>query len=156
LIKAVIFDLGNTLILEGKKQGIIEKVPYASEVLTQLKNKYKLAVITNVMPSTTVETINEILKEAKIYDFFDAVVVSSEVGCGKPAEGIFRTTLEKLNVEPEEAIVIGNTISTDIFGGNRMGMRTVLLQLGQEYQSSDWEKPDHVIHSLKELLNLLE
>ncbi len=63
--------------------------------------------------------------------------------------------LDKLNVKPEEAIMIGNTISTDIFGGNAMGMTTVLFQRGQEYQRSDYETPDHTIHSLKELLNLI-
>ena len=39
--------------------------------------------------------------------------------------------------------------------GDAIGMRTVLFQPGQEYQRSEWETPDHTIHSLKELLELM-
>jgi putative hydrolase of the HAD superfamily len=60
-----------------------------------------------------------------------------------------------LDVEPEEAVMIGNTISTDIFGANRVGMKTVLFQPSSGYQRSDWETPDHTIHSLKELLDIV-
>ena len=152
MIKAIIFDLGNTLIQEEKRVGkTYEKLPYTVEVLTQLKEKYKLAIITNVRPTTTVERIHEILKEAELLDFFDEIIVSSGVGYDKPAEQIFKLALEKLNVKPEEAIMVGNTISTDIFGGNRIGMKTVLIQPSQEYQRRGWEKPDHIINSLKEL-----
>lgn len=154
MIKAIIFDLGGTLIQVEKKVGkTYETLPYAVGVLTQLKKKYKLALITNVRPTVTVERIHEILREAELLDFFDEIIVSSGVGYDKPAEQIFQIVLEKLNVKPEEAVMVGNTISTDVFGGNRMGMKTVLIQLGQEYQKSDWEKPDHIIHSLKELAN---
>jgi len=101
------------------------------------------------------DVVHELLREAKLFDFFDMIVVSSEVGVRKPDPRIFETVLEELNVKPEEAVMIGNTISTDIFGGNAIGMRTVLFQLGQEYQRSEWETPDHTIHSLKELLELV-
>ncbi len=136
------------------QEGIGEKVPFAVEVLEQLKKKYKLAIITNVTPTTNVERIHGVLRETELLDFFDEIIVSSEVGYNKPAEQIFEIALRKLNVKPEEAIMVGNTISTDIFGGNRIGMKTVLIQNGRVYQGSDWEKADHVIHSLKELLKL--
>jgi hypothetical protein len=51
LINAIIFDLGNTLIHEDKKRGnTYKKIPYAINVLTHLKKRYKLALITNVKP----------------------------------------------------------------------------------------------------------
>jgi putative hydrolase of the HAD superfamily len=92
------------------------------------------------------------LREVELYYFFDVILVSSEVGISKPETGIFEIVLKPLNVEPEEAVMVGNTISTDIFGGNRVGMKTVLFQPEQEYQKSEWETPDNTIHSLKELL----
>jgi putative hydrolase of the HAD superfamily len=156
MIKAVIFDLGNTLIMGGERDREIKTLKYASEVLNQLKSKFKLAIITNVEHTTSFKDVKNVLKEAKILDFFDVIVVSSEIRVNKPNERIFQIALEKLDVKPEEAIMIGNTISTDIFGGNRIGMKTVLLQHSQGYQPSEWEKPNHTIHSLKELLNLLK
>ncbi len=151
MLKAIIFDLGNTLISQEDGSAF----PYALEILTRLKNKYKLALICNAQHPTHLEKILELLREARLDGFFEEIAVSTEVGISKPNPRIFEIVLDKLNVKPEEAIMIGNTISTDIFGGNAMGMTTVLFQRGQEYQRSDYETPDHTIHSLKELLNLI-
>ena len=130
MIKAVIFDVGNTLILEGERDREIKPLKYASEVLNQLKSKFKLAIITNVgytdkdrKIKASLIDVKNVLVKAEILDFFDVIVVSSEVGVNKPSERIFQIALEKLDVKPEEAIMIGNTISTDIFGGNRIGMK---------------------------------
>lgn len=118
MIKAIIFDLGGTLIQVEKKVGkTYETVPYAVEVLTQLKKKFQLALITNVPSTTAVERIHEILREAELFDFFDEIVVASGVGYNKPDEQIFQIALEKLNVKSEEVVMVGDTISTDIFGG---------------------------------------
>jgi FMN phosphatase YigB (HAD superfamily) len=56
-------------------------------------------------------------------------------------------------------MMVGNRISTDIVGGNRMGMKTVLLKWNKRYNertTSDEEKPAHTIKSLRELLLVLE
>ena len=152
MLKAIVFDLGNTLV----RQNDGRPFQYAYDVLLHLKNKYKLALVTNVLPTTTLERVTEILREAEIpVELFDVLVVSSEVGVSRPHPRIFQIVLEKMNVKPEEAIMIGNTISTDIFGGNRVGMKTVLIQPNEEYERSEYEIPDHTIHSLKELLELL-
>ena len=150
MLKAIIFDLGNTLI----RQDDDSRLPHAKRVLTQLKKQFKLALVTNVLPTTSTERIHELLRRAELYDFFDVILVSSEVGISKPEPRIFEIVLKGLNVVPEEAVMVGNTISTDIFGGNRVGLKTVLFQPEQEYQRSEWETPDHTIHSLKELLNI--
>ena len=110
-------------------------------------------MISNVLPTTTTEKIHNILKKAELFDFFDVILVSSEVEISKPEPRIFEIMLDKLNVNPDETVMVGNTISTDIFGGNRVGMKTVLIQPEQEYQRSEWETPDQIIQSLKELLN---
>ena len=148
MIKAVIFDLGNTLVRESDGQVL----PNAIETLRELKKDYKIALISNTLPQTTAEKVHQILREAQLLDFFDVVVVSSEVGVSKPDPQIFSLTLKKLGVKPEEAVMVGNTISTDIFGGNRVGMKTVLLQQSKDYKRSEWENPTHTINSLKELL----
>ena len=143
-------------MIEGNPLGSVKPFPEVQQVLHTLKETYKLALITNVPSSITVEYVHDGLRELGIHELFDVVIVSSDVGINKPDEEIFALTLDYLQVKPEEAVMIGNTIATDIFGGNRMGMKTVLIQREQEYQPSDWEQPDHTIHSLKELLTLLD
>jgi putative hydrolase of the HAD superfamily len=147
MFKAIVFDLGNTLIEESSGS----LLPFTASVLKELKKKYRLGLITNTLPETRKEKIMSILSEVGIGECFDEVLVSSELGFGKPDPRIFHLMLSALNVKPEESIMIGNTISTDIFGGNRVGMHTVLIQPEDEYNRSEWERPDHVIKSLDEL-----
>lgn len=53
--------------------------------------------------------------------FFNVVIVSTDVGYDKPDERIFRIALERLSVKSDEVVMVGNRISTDILGGNKMG-----------------------------------
>lgn len=99
------------------------------------------------------------MKNAEILDFFDAIIVSTQVGHRKPDERIFQTALEKPGVEPQEAIMVGNRISTDILGGNKMGMKTVLIKWSSRHQEKvtcELEKPSYTIHSLNELIPIIK
>lgn len=108
------------------------------------------------MPSSiSVDYVNAGLRELGIHEYFDVVIDSSDVGTNKPGEEIFTLALDQLQVKPKEAMMIGNTIATDIFGGNRIGLTTVLVQREEQYQPSEWGQPDHTIHSLSELIQLL-
>ena len=46
----------------------------------------------------------------------------------KPARSGFRRALSALGVEPREAAMVGDQLFTDIVGGNRMGLRTILVR----------------------------
>ena len=142
-------------MIEGDPLGSVKPFPEVQQVLHALKERYKIALITNVPSAITVEYVHAGLQELGIHTYFDVVIVSSAVGCNKPSEHIFTLALDQLHVKPEEAMMIGNTIATDIFGGNRIGMTTVLIQRAIKYQPSEWEQPDHTIQSLMELLSLL-
>lgn len=49
---------------------------------------------------------------------------------GKPSPLMFEMALERLGVAPEEALMIGDRLETDILGGNRAGMHTALVCTG--------------------------
>ena len=95
MLKAILFDLGDTLMpTKGKPRAF----PHAIEMLSELRGQYKLAIICNAI-TATLERIKEILSEAGILDFFDTVIVSTNVGYDKPDEKIFRIALERLAVK---------------------------------------------------------
>jgi len=151
LLKAIIFDLGNTLVSQESPHAL----PHAVEVLEELRGRYRLALVTNTLSDLTAEDIRGLLRVAGVPDVFDVIVVSSEVGVSKPDPRIFEMALEGLGVGAGEAVMVGNTVSTDVFGGNRVGLRTVLVQPGEEYRRSEWETPDHTVGSLKALLKIV-
>jgi putative hydrolase of the HAD superfamily len=166
LIRAVFFDLGDTLIAEESMPGkhlweaeALQKLPYLDEVLAELKRRgYKLGVITNTVTSRE-EHVRIALRKIDCEKYFDVVVTSVDMGCNKPNKKIFSTALKRLGVKPEEAMMVGDRITTDIAGGNRIGMKTVLLKWNKRYPeevTAREEQPSCTIKSLKELPKILK
>jgi len=163
LIKAVLFDLGDTLIVEEEVGGRhlweakLQKVPHVDEVLRVLSRRYKLGVITNTLVSRE-RHVRMALKRIGLERYFDVILTSVDVGCDKPNEKIFLKALEKLRVRPEEAVMVGNRISTDILGANKVGMKTILFRWNERYPEeirSPLEQPTCTISSLDELPQVL-
>ena len=164
LIRAVFFDLGDTLIAEESMPGkhlweaeALQKLPHLDEVLAELKQRgFKLGVITNTVTSRE-EHVRIALRKIDCEQYFDVVITSVDMGCNKPDEKIFSTALKRLGVKPEEAVMVGDRIETDIAGGNRIGIKTVLFRWNKRYPekiTSQEEKPTHRIKSLGELLKI--
>jgi putative hydrolase of the HAD superfamily len=165
LIRAIFFDLGDTLISEeaaGNKhlpEATLTKLPCLDEALTELERKgFKLGVITNTVTSRE-EHVRIALRKIGIEKFFDLVLTSVDVEHKKPDERIFMTALRRLRVKPSEAVMVGNQISTDIVGGNQVGMKTVLFKWNKRYNERitlPEEQPTRIIRSLRELPLVIE
>jgi len=158
LIKAVCFDLGDTLVAEGtvihnsSGQAVTANlVEDAIEVLASIrKDGYKMAMIAN---ANSVDARN-IMATCGLEDYFDVIVISEEAGIEKPDKEIFQLALDKLAVQAENAVMVGNRIDADIIGANRIRMKSVWFRWNNRYDdsvSTKDEKPDFIIGSLSEL-----
>ena len=78
--------------------------PGLREVLTVLKEKYKLAVATNRSTS-----IGHVLEEFGLSDFFDMVVSSLDVENTKPHPECVHKILQAFSLEPNEALYVGDS-----------------------------------------------
>lgn len=77
---------------------------------------------------------------------------------GKPERGMFDAALRQLGTCPEETLMIGDRISTDIVGAQKLGMRTALVMTGVETEESlcaSDVQPDMVFAGLPELIEAL-
>jgi HAD superfamily hydrolase (TIGR01662 family) len=66
----------------------------------------------------------------------DAVLTSLVHGKTKPHDSIFRRMLELLDVQPEEALMVGDTVEDDVEGARAVGMQAVLLDRAGRYPVS--------------------
>ncbi len=162
MIKAVCFDLGDTLVAEETvihngfgiaiTADVIEGV---FEVLEAIKKEgYKIAMIVNGDSAGA----RNIIEASGLQDYFDTIVISEEIGVGKPCQGVFENTLAKLGVKPKNTVMVGNRIDTDILGANRSSMKSVWFRWNTRYSDaihSSECKPDFTINSLIELPMLL-
>src|SRR5262244_2024592 len=72
---------------------------------------------------------------------------------GKPSPVMMRAARKELGLSTDEALMIGDTMETDILGGVQLGFRTVLVLSGgtrQEDLPRYAYRPDLVINSLAE------
>lgn len=77
---------------------------------------------------------------------------------GKPAPEMYRMALEKLNLQPAQALVVGDRLETDIAGAQILGCRCALVLSGVSTPAEGhaWlPKPDYILKDLQTLLELL-
>lgn len=100
-----------------------EKIdPRVTGMINELHKNYKTALVTNAHH----EFIDTILEENNLAQIFDAVVVSSRLGIVKPNPQIFKYALEKLDVEPSEAIYIDD-LDRHVASAAELGLKTILF-----------------------------
>lgn len=91
----------------------------AFDMIENLKQNYKLGLITNGLK----EVQRPRLKAANIYNHFDAIVVSDEIGFAKPQKGYFDHVIEVAQIQNlNHAIVIGDSLHSDILGAHNYGI----------------------------------
>ncbi len=116
-------------------------------VLQRLHQKYKLALVSNFgYPPTIIQ----LLEKFDLVGFFDAIVISGDVGWRKPSPKIFMRALDALRVAPSEAVFVGDAPYHDIQGAKKMGMKTILLKKSSEEDVTN-ESPDKIISRIEEL-----
>ena len=127
--------------------------PDAHDVLSKLREKYVLAIITNGPSVYQREEISLL----KLETCFSHILISEEVGFRKPAKEIFQTALKKVDCRPEEAVMVGDSLREDIKPAKKLEMGTVLLDPKNRFAKEDLvleERPDYLIRQITELLNL--
>ncbi|MBI3989199.1 MAG: HAD-IA family hydrolase [candidate division NC10 bacterium] len=97
--------------------------PQAPAVLEELKGEGSmLGVVSNSDGS-----VERLLQQAGLADFFSFILDSGDVGVEKPDPRIFRLALERAGVKPERAVHIGDFYSVDVLGAQAAGVRGILL-----------------------------
>lgn len=77
---------------------------------------------------------------------------------GKPAPWLFVAALDQLGLTPQDALMVGDRLETDILGGQRAGLRTALVMTGVdgvEAIEAKQIKPDFTVTDLAALVDLL-
>ncbi len=91
------------------------------EVIPELSQKYKLAVVSDAWPS-----LENVYKKAAFRDYFSSFIISSMIGVSKPDEIMYTTALKELKISPDEAIFIDDNIR-NCDGAKKLGIHTFLL-----------------------------
>ncbi len=123
----------------------------APELLETLFTTYDLYLVTN----GTASIQRRRLASAEILPYFKDIFISHEIGYNKPDPRYFEYCFSRIpNFEKEKAVIIGDSLSSDIRGGNLAGIRTCWFNPAHSARSPI-AVPDFEIDSLSALPTLL-
>ena len=126
-------------------------LPGAEETVDALSKKYRLFLASN----GTASVQKGRMTSANLYRFFEQVFVSQEIGHNKPSREYFDGCFARIpGFDPARAMIVGDSLSSDIKGGIQAGLKTVWVN--PRHESCGSIKPDHEIEALSQLEKLLE
>jgi putative hydrolase of the HAD superfamily len=129
--------------------------PEVVEVLSYLRTRYEIALITNTQGQKATGT-HRISLYQELEKLFQVIIVAGEGGTPpKPDPRSFHQCLDKLGISPSEAVYIGDDWRIDICGARDAGMHPIWLK--HHSVQRNWPEVEDsvpVIKSLKELIEL--
>ncbi|MEE9430730.1 MAG: HAD family hydrolase [Melioribacteraceae bacterium] len=124
------------------------------EAIKTLSKNYKLGVISDAIFSPG-KTLRKLLEDEGLLQYFSTFVFSDEVECSKPHECVFNAAKKGLEVEFNEIVHIGDREHNDIFGPEKMGMKSILC-LAAIDRGSDRNNADAYFNNYNDLPNIIE
>lgn len=118
-----------------------ELVPGIREALGELSKNYALALAAN----QDTQLVRDALKHYRMSNLFLSHEVSENIGLSKPDPRFFSYLLRKCNVQPREAIMVGDRLDNDIIPARAAGMRTILFRTGP-YAVLEPRTPEEIPH----------
>ena len=127
-------------------------LPGALEAVQSLHKKYRLFLASN----GTAVVQHSRLQSAGLYPYFEQVFISQEVGFDKPSKEYFAACFAKIpGFRPENAMMAGDSLTSDMLGGLNAGMHTCWITPASTPARADIV-PEYRLESLTQLEKLLE
>ena len=121
-------------------------------VKEELFGKYRLFLASNGTPVVQQGRMTS----ADLYPYFEQSFISEEIGCNKPSKEYFEIAFSRIpGFDPDQCLMVGDSLTSDIQGGKNAGLRTVWVNPRRK-PAPDHLKPDYEIESLADLPALLE
>ena len=124
----------------------------AKELLSALKGKVKMYIVTN-----GVEFIQKSRYSLSgLCDFFDGIFISGEIGFEKPDARYFERIEDIIGkLSPEDTIVVGDSLTSDIKGANNFGLDSCWYSPNAKPLSSV-ATPTYIVHTFDEVFSVIE
>ena len=136
------------------EKGIAESayvVTGASELLEYLHKKHTLYVISNGFRAVQENRLNI----SGFNKYFSGMFFSEDIGISKPQKEFFDYCFRGINYpEKENVILIGDSLSADIIGGNNYNIKTIWFNKNNE-KCPDNIKPTYIVRTLSEINSII-
>ncbi|WP_018133577.1 YqeG family HAD IIIA-type phosphatase [Effusibacillus pohliae] len=110
-VKGIITDLDNTLVAWDSPYATPKLAAWLQDVR---ERGFQVCIVSNN-------------KKTRVEEFARPLQLPAISDAKKPISRAFRRAMQIMGTEPHETVVVGDQIFTDVWGGNRMGIYTILV-----------------------------
>lgn len=111
-----------------------------------------VGIVTNLTTRIQLQKLHRL----GIEEHVDLLLTSEETGREKPGSVMFTLPLARLDCRPGEALMVGDSLESDVEGANAVGLETVLFNGPPDAGDlPDWRRPDHTITDFTELTEVV-
>jgi putative hydrolase of the HAD superfamily len=136
------------------QQGLVHTYDSPAPTLAALKKAgYSIALVSNYAHT---QVLRDALARLGLLPYFDAVIVSADVGYLKPHERIFQAALDALGARPQDSVMVGNDVGCDIVGAKRAGLHAIWAPYPRVSPAPSCPGSDAVVERLADLPRVIQ
>ena len=129
-------------------RGCIEE---ARPLLEQLHERYPMMLVSNFYGN-----IDEVLRAYDIRHLFKGIIESAVVGVRKPNPTLFKLGVDALELEPNEVLVVGDSLRKDIEPAEKLGCHVLWLKGKGWTEEEDLQTHPHTITRITQVMDWIE
>ncbi|MDA8126423.1 MAG: HAD family hydrolase [Deltaproteobacteria bacterium] len=126
----------------------LQLYPDVKRVLDELRKAYPLGLVSDAQPCYALPE----MKALGVDGYFDPIVISADFGYRKPDRRLIEKALGIMQRLPTEVIFVGNDMYRDVYGAQRLGLKTLFLDSNQGAKSHGDVTPDYVAYRFADVL----
>jgi HAD superfamily hydrolase (TIGR01549 family) len=125
------FVLEKLVGLWNKNKLLSKAYPDTLPLLQELRGKYNLVLIVNIDCFS-----KDMVDKDNLREYFDEVILSCDTGMLKGDKDFYKNILDRFNLKPGDALVVGDSIESDMGTAKASGIKSVLLDRGNRREYS--------------------
>jgi len=128
-------------LFRGLSRKRLQLYPDVKRILDGLRSGCLLGIVSDAQPCYALPEIRAVGLEG----YFDPVIISAPRGYRKPDPRLWEDALKGMKLNPSQAIYVGNDMYRDVFGAQRVGLKTIFVDSNQGVKSYGSVTPDFFV-----------
>ncbi len=153
VLKKIDYKILSAGIVAYRKAREAALIPYP-HVYPTLHKLMKMGIKMGILSDAPVKEAWLRLAYLNLHHIFDAVVTFEDTGARKPNPAPFKAILTKLNLEPEETLMVGDWAERDIVGAKNIGMKTAFAKYGDTFNTLS-HNAEYELNDISELIEII-
>ena len=135
-------------LYRGISRNRLQLYPGVKKVLDELRPAYRMALVSDAQPCYALPE----MKAVGLDGYFDPAIISAYYGFRKPDKRLIEKALDIMKLMSAEVICVGNDMYRDIYGANRLGIKTIFVDSNQGDKYHENVTPDYYAHRFEDVL----